>query len=83
MASTAMGMMMMIIIAVVLHFVAAANVGIWSTESLARGAEVLEVFRRMGVALYLFGIAFGLGTIITVLRSQAGRVRELAAESHA
>jgi hypothetical protein len=37
----------------------------------------------MGVALYLFGIAFGLGTIITVLRFQAGRVRELAAESHA
>lgn len=34
--------------------------------------------RRMGVALYLTGIALGLGTIIEVLRFQAIRIREVA-----
>jgi hypothetical protein len=63
--------------------VAASNVGIWSTESLGRWTDVLEGFRRFGVALYLFGIAFGLGTIITVLRFQAGRIRELATDTSA
>jgi hypothetical protein len=80
-ASMAMGMMM-IVAMVVLHFIAAANVGTWSAESLARWSEVLEGFRRLGVALYLFGITFGLGTIITVLRFQSGRIRQLAGEAH-
>ena len=78
----AMGMMT-IVAMVVLHFVAAANVGTWSTETLSRWAEVLEGFRRLGVAMYLFGITFGLGTIITVLRFQSGRIRQLAGEAHA
>lgn len=52
---------------VVLHFVAAANVGSWSAQSVAASAISLEGFRRLGVAMYLFGIAFGLGTIVTVL----------------
>ena len=82
MGSMLMGMMT-ILVAVILHFVAAANVGTWSAESLGRWAEVLEGLRRLGVALYLFGITFGLGTIITVLRFQASRVRELPAESQA
>lgn len=82
MASMAMGMMI-ILAMVVLHFVAAANVRTWSIETLVRWGEVLEGFRRLGVALYLFGITFGLGTIITVLRFQAGRVRQLPAEVHA
>ncbi len=82
MASMAMGMMI-ILAMVVLHFVAAANVGTWSVETLARWGDVLEGFRRLGVALYLFGITFGLGTIITVLRFQAARVRQLPAEAHA
>ncbi len=34
--------------------------------------------RRMGVALYLTGIALGLGTIIEVLRFQSIRIREVA-----
>ncbi|MEE9416531.1 MAG: hypothetical protein V3V01_14700 [Acidimicrobiales bacterium] len=37
--------------------------------------------RRMGVALYLTGITFGLATIIEVLRFQAIRIREVA-EQH-
>ena len=36
--------------------------------------------RRLGVASYLTGIAFGLGTIIEVLRFQASRLREVGAE---
>ncbi len=36
-------------------------------------------FRRLGVALYLTGITLGLGTIVTVLRFQATRIREVAA----
>jgi hypothetical protein len=77
-----MGMMMMgmmlIAVMVVLHFVAAGNVGTWSAETLESWAISLEGFRRLGVAMYLFGIAFGLGTIITVLHYQSGRIRELA-----
>ena len=75
-ASMMMGMMT-ILIAVALHFVAAANVGTWSLESVARWAEVLEAFRRFGVALFLFGIAFGLGTIVHVLQFQSIRISQL------
>ena len=73
----AMGMMTLGV-SVVLHFVAAAAVGTWELESVARWAEVLEGFRRFGVAMYLFGIAFGLGTITTVLRFQTIRISQLA-----
>ncbi len=45
-------------------------------------AEWLEGFRRLGVALYLFGITFGLGTIITVLRFQTIRIGELPDRAH-
>ena len=85
MAATArvfMGMMVMgmvlIAVMVVLHFVAAGNVGTWSAETLESWAISLEGFRRLGVAMYLFGIAFGLGTIIAVLHYQSGRIRDLA-----
>jgi len=70
--------MMTIGVSVVLHFVAAAGVGTWELESVARWGEVLEGFRRFGVAMYLFGIAFGLGTITQVLRFQTIRVGQLA-----
>lgn len=76
MLSMAMGMML-IAIMVILHFVAAGSASRWSAESVERWSIVLEGFRRLGVALYLFGITFGLGTIITVLRFQATRIREL------
>ncbi len=70
--------MMTIGVSVVLHFVAAGSVGTWSLESVARWGEVLEGFRRFGVAMYLFGIALGLGTITHVLRFQSIRVGQLA-----
>lgn len=77
MAMMMMGMML-IVVMVVLHFVAADNAGTWTAESLEAWSRSLEGFRRLGVAMYLFGIAFGLGTIITVLRFQSIRIRELA-----
>lgn len=76
MLAMAMGMMT-ILVMVVLHFVAAGSASSWSAESVERWARVLEGFRRLGVALYLFGITFGLGTIITVLRFQSARIRQL------
>ena len=74
--------MMTILVAVVLHFVFAADIE--ATEaSLADSEErflVLEAVRRIGVGLYLFSIMLGLGTIIQVLRFQSARIREVAAQ---
>lgn len=71
--------MMLILIPVVLHFVFAADVT--NTAASLELAEerfiVLEGIRRLGVAVYLTSIAFGLATIIKVLRFQAIRIREL------
>jgi len=41
----------------------------------------LEGLRRLGVGLYLASIAFGLATIIQVIRFQTLRIRELADEA--
>ena len=75
----AMGMMTLLI-ASIIHLVVAAQVSSGSL-SLA-GAETaainLEAVRRLGVAVYLLAITFGLATIIRVLRFQAIRIRELA-----
>ncbi|MEX0825458.1 MAG: hypothetical protein WD184_01680 [Acidimicrobiia bacterium] len=60
-----------------IDFVAAAAVGTWSLESVGRWADVLEAVRRAGVGLYLFGITFGLATIITVIRFQTTRLHQL------
>ncbi len=73
--------MMAIVIAVVLHFVVVGNITVWPAASIETWSEALEGIRRLGVGLYLFGIAFGLGTIIHVLRFQSIRIRELA-EQH-
>ena len=74
--------MMTILVAVILHFVFAANVE--ATEASLADSEqrflVLEALRRVGVGMYLFSILLGLGTIIQVLRFQAIRIREVAAE---
>jgi hypothetical protein len=78
-ASMMMGMMALLV-SVILHFVVAANVATWAAEDVRQWSEVLEGVRRFGVALYLFGITFGLGTIITVLRFQSIRIRQLPGE---
>lgn len=45
----------------------------------AQAGAAASGLRRLGAVSYLTGIAFGLSTIITVLRFQATRIRELAA----
>ncbi len=81
MALMMMGMLV-VLISVIVHLVQAGSVGAGEAALLAseQAAIRLEGFRRLGVALYLAGIAFGLGTIITVLRFQSIRIRELALE---
>jgi uncharacterized membrane protein YjgN (DUF898 family) len=72
--------MMTILVAVVLHFIFAADVE--ATEASLADSEqrflALEAVRRFGVGMYLLSIALGLSAIIQVLRFQAVRVRELA-----
>lgn len=80
--ATMMMAMMTVLTAVVLHFVFATDIS--SAEaSLGLSEErftVLEGVRRIGVAAFLVAIAFGLATIIQVLRFQSIRVRELTGE---
>ena len=70
--------MMAIIIAIIGHFVAAAgttSTNLASSEQLFLGWEIV---RRIGVSLHLVAIAFGLVTIVQVLRFQAVCIREVA-----
>ena len=74
--------MMFIIVAVVLHFIVGALIAGGSDSALANSEEWsiwLEGARRFGVATYLFSILLGLATIITVVRFQSARVREIVA----
>lgn len=75
--------MMILVAAVVLHVVAGAAIAGDSAYALARSEQWsiwLEGARRFGIATYLLAIAFGLSTIITALRFQAVRIRELPDE---
>ena len=74
--------MMAIVVAVILHFVFAADIvnTAASLELAERRFIVLEGVRRMAIAVYLISFMLGLGTIIQVLRFQAIRIRELPAE---
>jgi hypothetical protein len=77
----AMGMMTMGA-GIVANFIAAGafdGVSPADITDSAAWAAASSGLRRMGVALYLTGIAFGLGTIIEVLRFQSIRIREVAA----
>jgi hypothetical protein len=73
--------MMAIAVAVILHFVVASAIGIWSETAVDQWSIVLEGVRRVGVAVYLVAITLGLGTVITVLRFQTGRIRQLSSEA--
>lgn len=85
-AKVFMGLMMMgtmvILTTVIIHLLQAGSVDATEASLLAseQAAIRLEGFRRLGVAMNLAGIAFGLGTIITVLRFQSIRIRKIAME---
>jgi hypothetical protein len=75
--------MMTLIGAVVLHVIVGSAIANDSAYALGHAAQWsiwLEGARRIGIALYLLAISFGLASIITVLRFQSVRVRELAEE---
>ena len=76
-----MGMMIMAA-GIVTNFVAAGAFDGTNPADIIDSAQVgaaASGLRRLGVVSYLTGIAFGLSTIITVLRFQATRIREVAA----
>ncbi len=75
----AMGMMILVA-SVVLHFIVGAFIAGGSDSALANSEEWsiwLEGARRLGVSTYLFSILLGLATIITVLRFQSVRIRQI------
>ncbi len=77
--------MMTIIVAVILHFIFAADIDN-TAASLADAEErfiVLEAVRRVGIVTYLLSFMLGLGTIIEVLRFQSIRIRQLPGEPRA
>jgi len=57
-----------------------ANEGI-GLERADQWAIWLEGVRRVGVATFLFAIAFGLATIVSVVRFQTARLQELPTEA--
>ncbi len=71
--------MMTILVAVVLHFMFAADTS--NLELAEQRFVILEAVRRVGVVAYLFSILLGLASIIQVLRFQAVRLRQLAEEA--
>lgn len=75
--------MMILVAAIALHVIAGSVIAGGSAAALSRSEQWaiwLEGARRFGIATYLLAIAFGLSTIITVLRFQAVRIRELPEE---
>ena len=74
--------MMTILVAVILHFVFAADIddNAASLEDAEQRFIVLEGVRRLGIALFLVSFMLGLGTIIKVLRVQGIRLRQLPDE---
>lgn len=76
--------MMAILLAVAAHFIIGFGI-LGGDEALAADSgtlfAVLEGVRRIGVAMFLLAIAFGLGTIVEVLRFQARRIGELPTEA--
>jgi hypothetical protein len=78
--------MMAIMLAVIAHIVVGIAIVGGDANALANSESWfswLEGIRRLGTAAYLVSIAFGLATIIEVLRFQARRILELPSEAPA
>ena len=76
--------MMMLLFAIVAHFILAGVVDGASASTL-RDVQTwstwLDGLRRFGVSIYLLSFAFGLYTIVNVIRLQSRRIRELNDEA--
>jgi hypothetical protein len=70
--------MMGLMFAVIVHVVLGVQAG--DGQDVAGWATWIEGLRRFSAAVYLVSIGLGLTTIITVLRFQAQRLRNLVAE---
>lgn len=76
--------MMLLVGAVIVHFVVGAAILGGDTSALASAdtwAIGLEAVRRIGIVAYLVAIVLGLASIAEVLRFQAIRLRELPVEA--
>jgi hypothetical protein len=76
--------MMAIVIPVIAHFAIGLAVLGGNANALANSETWflwLEGVRRVGTAGYLVAIAFGLASIVEVLRFQTARIRELSQEA--
>jgi hypothetical protein len=76
--------MMTLVGAVAVHAIVGAAIANGSSYALSHATQWsfwLEGVRRIGIALYLLAIGFGLATIITVIRFQSIRIGELADEA--
>ncbi len=80
--------MMMLLFAIIAHFVPAGVVGNAVTtgdqatvKTVSSWAVWLEGLRRLGVSVYLLSIALGLATIVTIIRFQSKRILELAGDT--
>jgi hypothetical protein len=76
--------MMLLVGAVIVHFLVGAAILGGDTSALASAdtwAIGLEAVRRIGVVAYLVAIVLGLASIAEVLRFQAIRLRELPVEA--
>ncbi len=84
---TMMMAMMMLIFAVVVHFIlgvvvsnAVLDGNQGTIDTVASWSTWIEGVRRLAAAVYLVSFSLGLATIIQVLRFQASRIRELPDE---
>lgn len=89
-AKVFIGLMMLAVMAIMLPVLAHLAIGLailgGSAEALADSESWfawLEGARRLGTAAFLLAIAFGLATIIEVLRFQTNRLTELRSEGAA
>ena len=87
-AKVFLGLMMVAMMAILLPVIAHIAIGLailgGSTDALADSETWflwLEGVRRVGTATFLLAIAFGLATIIEVLRFQTSRLLELPSEA--
>ncbi len=84
---TMMMAMMMLLFAVVVHFIlgivvsnAVLDGNQGTIDTVTSWSTWVEGVRRLGAAVYLVSISLGLATIIQVLRFQSARIRELPGE---
>ena len=87
-AKVFLGLMMVAMMAILLPVIAHIAIGLailgGSADALADSETWflwLEGVRRVGTATFLLAIAFGLATIIEVLRFQTSRLLELPSEA--